>query len=709
MPVLALVACLALALVAAVPTANAAYPDLRARDAAAWEALRPELARIRADHPRMFMDEDGIAQVKRRTETAERTEETYGWLVEWADAGHHYTNLWATGNQLIAASIAYRLSGDADHLAFAVRIADYLAAAEGDSWTYPRIAKGLAFGYDWLRDDLTQEQRTRYGEAAVRNAKACYDTWRHSDFNNHLYLEYGPILYVGIALYGEGVDDDAAEQFALDGVYLLKHHMMPAHELVTQGDGGWHESMSYHAFFTYELAHQIEAWQTATGDDLWSDFNGLDGEGAFQLYCTRPYDDSWISVADIGDRDSFSEANASYLSLTHRRRRDAVAGHWVERLRAEAQRRKQEGGRHVRDGSAWWSYVLWHDPSAPVATPADLPTARLFRGLGFASMRADWAPEATFATFFCQPTWHGGHQHADNNSFVIHRNGLLAVDSGVYDATEHRGNYYARSIAHNTVTVTDPNEVFGGATWGGGRPGAGANDGGQMYVGGADLVTDVGPETAFARAEILAYESGEELTYVVGDATASYAPGKVVEFTRAFLFVRPSTFVVFDRVESADPTHVKRWLLHSATEPRVSDGAFVIGNEVSELMVRTLAPAAARMDVVGGEGREFEVNGRNYPPTKRYDPDEAGRWRVEISPEAAVARDYFLHVLTVDGAGAEATVREDADTLTAVVRDDTGEWAVTFTKEGELTATVSRDGGAGNERITRVLRQRVAQ
>ena len=702
MPALVLAACLILAFLAGAPAANAAYPDLRARDEAAWEALRPDLANIRRDHPRIFMDADGIVEVKGRTTTAGSVAETYAWLVEWADAGHFYANLWATGNQLVAASIAYRLSGDKDHLALALGIADYLVAAEGDSWTYPRIAKGLAFGYDWLRDDLTDEQRTRYGEAAIRNAKACYDTWRHSDFNNHLYLEYG------LALYGEGVDDDAAEQLALDGVYLLKHHMMPAHEIVTQGDGGWHESMSYHAFFTYEFAHQIEAWQTATGEDLWSAFRGLDGEGAFQVYCTRPYDGSWISVADIGGRDSFSEANASYLSLAHRRRGEPLAGRWVEQLRAEAQARRAAGRRHVRDGSAWWLYVLWHDGPRSGGAHVDtayLPTARLFGGLGYVAMRSDWSREATFAMFYCQPTWYGGHQHADNNSFVIHRNGLLAVDSGVYDATRHRGAYYARSIAHNTMTVTDPNEEFGGATWGGGRAGSGSNDGGQIYVGGANLVADVTADGEYVRGEILAYESGDEFTYVVGDATASYAPGKVVEFTRAFLFVRPSTFVVFDRVESADSSHVKRWLLHSAAEPRLNDdGSIAIANDASELVVRTLAPAGRHTHVVGGEGREFEVQGQNYAPTKEYDPDEAGRWRVEVSPDAPASRDYFLHVLTVDAAESQATVREDTDTLTALVSDGSGEWAISFAKTGELTATVSRPRPDGSGHDTRVLR-----
>ena len=701
------IACIALTSLVSSTSIHAAYPDLRGRDEAAWQAMRPELAGIRHDHPRIFMDEAGIAEVRERTRSsspgvfaAPVVAEVYGWLVEWANAGHFYTNLWATGNQLVAASVAYRLSDSPRHLALAVRIADYLVEAEGDSWTHPRIAKGLAFAYDWLYDDLTPEQRERYGRAAIRNAKACYDTWRHSDFNNHLYLEYGPIIYVGIALYGEGIDDEAAEQFALDGAYLLKRHMMPAHEFVGRGDGGWHESMSYHAFFTYEFAHQIEAWQTATGEDLWGDFTGLDGEGAFQLYSTLPHDDSWIGVADIGDRDSFSEANASYLALTHRRRRDSVAGLWVARTRAEATRRRNAGRKYVRDGSSWWASVLWHDPSAPIASRLSLAPARLFRGVGYASMRTDWSPDATFAMFTCQPTWYGGHQHADNNSFVIHRNGLLALDSGVYDATEHRGNYYARTIAHNTVTVTDPREAFGGATWGGGRTGSGANDGGQMYVGGSDLIGDVA-SGAYARGEIVAYQNHDEFTYVVGDATASYSPDKVKEFTRAFLFIRPSVFVVFDRVESADASFTKRWLLHTATEPRVVDEAlFEVHNGASTLAVHTLAPDFIDTTVIGGEGDEFNAAGANYPPKKRYDADAAGRWRVEVSPSDANERDYYLHVLGVDAGTLDTRLEENDEYMLVHIRCDQGVYEAQFTKTGPLTSQVTLRREAEDSSVT---------
>jgi hypothetical protein len=108
---------------------------------------------------------------------------------------------------------------------------------------------------------------------------------------------------------------------------------MPAHDMVGQGDGGWHESMSYHAFFTYEFAHLIELWASASGEDLWGDYTGLDGEAAWHIHCNRPFDEGRVSVADIGGRDAFGSANAEYLVLLQRKRRDGLARYWTDHIK----------------------------------------------------------------------------------------------------------------------------------------------------------------------------------------------------------------------------------------------------------------------------------------------------------------------------------------------------------------------------------------
>jgi len=672
------------------------WPDLRQRDTARQAELRPRLEKIQQDHPRIFCRTEDFVEIRQRIKATPEIKEVYGWLLEWAKSDQFYRNLWATPNQLIAVCVAYRISQEKIVFNHAIAIANYLAEAQGDSWTLPRIAKGLAFAFDWLYDDLTPEQRQRYGKASLNSAKECYKTWRHSDFNNHQYLEYGPVLYTGIALWREGIDDATSEQLALDGLNLLLDHFMTAHDMVGQGDGGWHESMSYHAFFTYEFAHLIELWASASGENLWVDYSGLDGDAKWHVYCNRPFDEGQMSVADIGERYAFGSANAQYLVLLQRKRQDGLARYWTDRIKQEAIHRHSEGVNYSRDGSDWWSYILWYDPTIPNIQREELPTSHYFRGLGWVSMRSDWTPDATFALFVCAPLWLGGHQHADNNSFIIDKKGLLAIDSGVYEGTDHRANYYARTIAHNTVTILDPNEQFNGGTWGAGGSGEGSNDGGQLFNSGPERVSDIKPGDEYHQSQIIAYESNDVYTYVVGDATRSYSPDKIREFTRAFLYIRPNTFIIFDRIESTQADFIKTWLLHSAYEPELDKATVNISNDKGQLRMWTVYPIDPDIKKIGGSGHEFEVNGRNYPPTEKtgYNADEAGRWRIEVRSKELSERQYFLHVLSTTDA--ELPLNNSVELLQAdgqlgvVIKNSDNNIKVLFTTNDDLKITIDQ-------------------
>jgi heparin/heparan-sulfate lyase len=282
---------------------------------------------------------------------------------------------------------------------------------------------------------------------------------------------------------------------------------------------------------------------------------------------------------------------------------------------------------------------------------------------------------------------------------VIGKGGWLALDSGVYDAeTKHRGRYYARTIAHNTITVTDPNEEFPGGTWGYGEEGQGPNDGGQLCNVGPTYVTDVQPDDEYHRGRIVTYEATDHYVFVVGDTTRSYNPAKLKEFTRAFLYIRPDVFIIFDRVESTDPAYKKRWLLHSATEPELAEDEAEIVSGDGRMALRRVLPQDAEVTVVGGPGHEFEVNGTNYAPGRKCDAQEAGNWRIEVSPREPQARDYFLNVMVTGGARAEVRpeVSGTADAQRAAVRVRYGgaDIEASFSGEGPLRGHLTiRDPG----------------
>ena len=692
-PTVLVVVCLVVAL-SAPPARAQQWPDLRQRNPEHQRELAPKLRLIRKEHPRIFIrSEEDLEAVRERIRSNPNVAKAYERLLTWAQSDHFYENLWLTPLQLQAAVVAYRLEGrDPRIKRHCIKIMDFLVKTKGDSWTWPRMAKGLAMAYDWMYEDLSPSQRKKYGRRAIHCAQQCYGTWRHSDFNNHLYLEYGPILYVGVALHGDGIDDRSARQLALDGLELLFKHYLPGHDYVNLGDGGWHESMSYNAFFTYEFAQIVELWSSASGENIWQDFSGLDGEAHFQAYNLRPFDEHRVHVADMGGPSAVDSQILAYMPLVSRRRPDGLARYWSDWLITGAQRRKAEGDKYALDGHKFWPYVLWYDPTVPEVKPEDLPLARIFRGYGWASMRSSWEKGATFALFICSPTWFGGHQHCDNNSFIIHKHAPLALDTGVYDTAQgHRANYQARTIAHNTVTVFDPDEKFTGGNWGAQEDVPVTNDGGQVYMGAPQLVSEVGPNTRFHRGELLAYECAPHYTYVAGDATVAYSSHKVSEFTRAFLHLRPDIFVVFDRVESTRREFKKRWLLHAQNQPEVSGRTFTITNGPGRLWGRTLLPREVTYETVGGPGKEFWIGGRNWPPEKAV-RDDTGRWRLEVSPGVPALRDYFLHVLYATASGdtdyPKAEVTETDAEVTVTVQHQGTTYTVAFSKQGRLTGSL---------------------
>ncbi len=55
-------------------------------------------------------------------------------------------------------------------------------------------------------------------------------------------------------------------------------------------------------------------------------------------------------------------------------------------------------------------------------------------------------------------------------------------------------------------------------------------------------------------------------SYSLGDATAAYSE-KIEFFKRAFLHINNDTFIIFDKVKSADPTFKKVWTMHTVDQP----------------------------------------------------------------------------------------------------------------------------------------------
>lgn len=598
---------------------------------------------VRTDRPRMLIPPGGVAALRVKcqgpgkamfTALKARADEMLKTPARLDNQGRFYLPTYA---------LLYVITGEGRYANKAKEWLDLMSRQTiQDSWMCLEYVPTGAAAYDWVYAELSENEKVRFAEGLIRQVNRLKKLWRHSDYNNHFLLEHVSELHVALTLADEPHHQAVWRRWLAESEDWLKNHVIPAATEMAGKDGGHAEGFSY-ANWGYErpLALHLLAWKTATGEDLFPRCTMLRGAAIWNLYGRRP-EGTMCRSEDCPSGHRWSQGAKRTFAICAAQYDDPYA-QWAHDQIA------------FKYPQAIWGHLLAWDPSVPARSPGDLPLARLFRPLGHVYTRSGWDEQATWAMFQCGDFF-AGHQHLDNNSFVLYKRGSLAIDSGVNEYSSHRTNYYSRSVAHNTVLVYDPEETFPDQVWSSQGTG-GANDGGQRRFGFPVRVTASAAEKVKRDVgEIIAFQNTSRFMYAVGEATRSYARTKMRRFVRHFLHLRPDTFVVFDVVESTRAEFKKTWLLHSLERPRLESGHAVIRHDGGRLDVWTLLPEKAVVTLVGGPGKEFWVDGRNYPPHSHKDP-EAGAWRMEVCPPTAEKFDVFLHLLHASAGGGPLPTR----------------------------------------------------
>jgi len=332
------------------------------------------------------------------------------------------------------------------------------------------------------------------------------------------------------------------------------------------------------------------------------------------------------------------------------------------------------------------------EPKKTIDELAQSDTGCYFPVFGLAFMRTGYRPDATFAVFRsgAETTM---HQHYDENSFVIYRNGFLALDTGTRLMALHHTDYYPQTVAHNAILIDMPNEPMPGFWWHWTEEQRPLVEDGKTYY--CD-----GGQNDREHGKCRIFETCKDFTWVSGDATASYSPDKCRLARREFVFLPPRAFVVFDRVESTKPEYAKRWLLHTENKPERTGGWWRAANGTGgELRWRTLTPENAETRLVGGPGMEFFASGRNFPfpDLPQYDmeqPNFYGRWRQEVIAPGNRRGVEFLNVLDAAAPGEpELTVEKLSDRAVRVAYPDGTSYKLMFNADRPGGAVEKTAGG----------------
>lgn len=665
-----------------------------------------------SSRPRLFFNRDTWPAVKARALNEEKA--AFEQLKSDVDSlrnGDILAGDW--GVHLMKAAFVYRVNPDPDllekmKLMFRRSLDDYLyRTPSGDrARAHPRTCWLAAL--DWVYNDLTPTERQALITPMIRHLYMLYteDRLRGRLSHSPWYYERNAWWYGGVALLNDELSDTDFNRVLsfLGQGYLHNVDLVRLYADRADNDGAWHLNLEY---MIGELPEVIWPFfytlRSATGmaiPDAWKDV------GICVDYTLR----NMIGVTDEppelwGFRHFGYSRSWHNGGVNHRKVADHLA-HFIE-FHSDSHPLRAAMANHMRQRLMNETADIEHAPRFPVypfltanlekaptpAIPDGLPAARHFGKVGLVLMSSGWTNADTYALFACGGSEYTS-EHFDATHFAIHRGGFLALDAGTRQGGPHSGHFWRQSVAHNCVLITMPGEELPAAVpVSGGPPVRPVNCGGQRK--------------SPAAARVLAFETDEPYSYVASDATACYASEKCGQMVRQFLFLRPSHFVVFDRVTAAKAAYGKRWLLHTVNEPALNGNTFRADHGTGRLFCRTLAPADARLTPVGGPGNEFVAGGVNWPIWEGWGywrqhgheiPDAAGRWRVEVSPRGTRRSDYFLHVLQTCSRDcqemSETGVTESGDTIQLTLEEENRRVCLTFNKTGDVGGTVRivRDG-----------------
>lgn len=683
--------------------------------------------KLRPTHPRLLFNEEQLPAIRARAEgdlkehfAAMRAKVDEG--PERKNVGGLSLNGWDLkastnpewddwGTPAAMAALVYQVTGEKQYLEKAEDLLEKSVSfyemryKEGNpvAWTsFSRIDWLVALDMVW--NDLDPENRRKLAERMLEHVKQIGPVGskiRTETISRPIQGFYGPqsiYWFAGLLLHKEGIDDAEAEKLLKEGFKGYKE-MLEHRGSIAGEDGGSGTGTLNYSLATYPLAewNLFKSWEAAFGENLaeiWEYpallsrflyWNLLPGGSEFG-YGDAPHTvnriwGNWLYLHMRSIVHFYQDNNPEMAALAQQ-----LADRVVEYNYTAAPR---FANNFLIDDQPVLPYLL--NPAQPeVAAAANLPLSSavdgmLFRNMGQSFLRSGNSPEDTYLMISGGGVLgNAGHRHYDSGHFTLYNRGFQALDSGTrLGQGTHLQNYYGQSVAHNTLLIDMPGE----------EPAPYWNRKPEMMYGG---------QYRFTGSQVLDFYFHNNWAYAAYDLSPVYRKEKAEQVTRQFVFLSPDILVIFDRVTSTDKSYAKRWLLHTANEPRIEGKRFISEQGEGRLIATTLLPEDATLTAIGGEGKEFMVGDKNHSVPSKFlphgkIPELMGRWRVEVMPGAERTEDVFLHVLEVGDQNRESVtelqVSEGEGYVELKLTDSLGSPVVIrFNTQGSVGGTISLRG-----------------
>jgi hypothetical protein len=460
--------------------------------------------------------------------------------------------------------------------------------------------------YDWFYDRLTPTQRTSYINylnqlmTEIWNPRDNpYNTWSgwalEYPGNNYYYNFMMAVAYAGLALYNENPTQLSLPYNGTVYTDLIEFlnaklttQMVPYLNSYGRG-GGWHEGVNYRLGSYMHMFEMFFILRNAGGVDYFNQIDFPRESVYYQLYLLQPGFQYLYPGGDLARESTMSVSGYDriiFLFLADGLRGD-ISSEYSQYFLDNVFTEMPSGWKST------FAIEMSLSRNLPSRDFRELPTVYMAEGQGFVNSRSGWGPDDVCVSFISTDRiW--GHQHFDQNSFVVYKEDWEAPDAATYS---HSGIIQETST-HNAIIV-DGN---------GQRSGTGTGD-------------------------VVKFDSTDEYTYVVGDASdAYYAGGQSLldVFQRELVHVLPDFVVVFDRVTPKNSGSEVKTLIQTHDYPTVQGAMVTASQDGGKMFHKTLLPQNANLSVVA---QNYGMNGA------------LSSYRVDIKPASPVQHHLNLNVM----------------------------------------------------------------
>ncbi|MEK3722025.1 DUF4962 domain-containing protein [Paenibacillus sp. FSL H8-0034] len=507
-----------------------------------------------------------------------------------------------------------------------------------------RIAGALAWGYDWLYQELTEEEREAVrNNLLTRTRQVAFHVIErskihHVPFDSHAVRSLSSVIVPScMALLGEAA---VAEEW-LD--YTLEYYAC-LYSPWGGVDGGWAEGPMY---WTTGMAFVTEAM------NLLNKYTGINfyrrpffqHTGDFPLYCFSPD----TLRASFGDQSTLGDP-VSLKTGFNIRQFAGITNNGHHQWYYEQTRAIDTDSEMKFYNYGWWDFrfdemMYMHDyPAVQAKAPTDIEPVKWFRDIGWVAFHAHMDRPEDHIMLLTKSSPYGSisHSHGDQNGFLLHAYGEpLAIESGYYVAfgsTMHM-NWRKQTRSTNNVLI----------------------DGLGQYAG-TNKVLNMS-----ASGTVEAVETHKGYTYSRCNATAAYQEQVpyLERYVRELYFYEGSYIVVVDQIDLSQSGRVD-WLFHTLYEMELDGQCFKVRGQKADMDGRFVYSSSGDLSL--SQHDEFtEVDSAEIEGLDRH-------WHLTAATQSA--RSHRIATLLVP-------LRKDEPKYVSYFMDDQGHGVhIYFTEDG---------------------------